>query len=144
MDNYIEYTYEDRSENKGRLTMPIKESKEVEIHIDGTKILTVDDLQNCLMQCELVEFGHIPQIICGNGYKLSVQVGKYLYCRPRNSVGPWESVEVMLIENTNFIPDGWEEHYDTISVFANIPIELVAEFIADQNTEPKKQLQCTQ
>ena len=33
------------------------------------------------------------RVICADGFTVSVQASEGSYCSPRNSVGPWESVE---------------------------------------------------
>jgi len=74
-----------------------------------------------------------PRIECQDGTTLSVQVGDYLYCTPRNSEGPWTHVEVGFPDVIP--PDSWKEYADCSederpSIYAYVPVALVEEYIA--------------
>jgi hypothetical protein len=75
---------------------------------------------------------HVPQIVCADGFTLSVQASKYHYCSPRDSFGPWTSVEVGFPSEKvdAFMPycDG-DESDPTDTVYGWVPMFLVAETI---------------
>lgn len=75
---------------------------------------------------------HVPQIKCADGFEMSVQASEFHYCAPRDSIGPWRSVEVGFpTEKVEaFMPyiDG-EQSIPTETVYGYVPIELVAEAI---------------
>lgn len=69
------------------------------------------------------------QLICEDGFIISVQAGENNYCSPKNNNGPWKTVECMPI--TGF-PDGlvfteaWEKYSDGESgVYGYVPVSLV-------------------
>jgi len=37
---------------------------------------------------------HLPRVVCKDGFNMSVQASETHYCSPRDSVGPWDEVEV--------------------------------------------------
>lgn len=68
---------------------------------------TLDKLQAMLMKppVEYVK-GYfykevLPQVVCADGTKLSVQASENHYCSPRNNVGPYTEVEVWYIKCIN-------------------------------------------
>lgn len=75
---------------------------------------------------------HCPRLILKDSTHVSVQVGRHLYCTPRNDKGPWTEVEVGFPSVAP--PDLWEQYADdwekpTETVYPYIPIELVLFFI---------------
>jgi hypothetical protein len=85
-----------------------------------------------------------PRIVCKNGYSLSVQVGRTLYCTPRQDRGPHEAVEVGFItdgtarDSLKVVPpetwkqyaeDDWDDEWTKADVFAYVPVELVEALI---------------
>ena len=78
---------------------------------------------------------HVPLIICADGFKMSVQASKSHYCLPRDSAGPWHQVEVGFpTEKVEaFMPfiDGDDNTDPTETVYAFVPIDIVAQAIAD-------------
>lgn len=75
----------------------------------------------------------MPRIICADGTTLSVQVGEYMYCSPRDNKGPYSSVEVGFPSVEP--PEIWKQYAEdpnrpTDTVYAYVPIELVSFFIA--------------
>lgn len=77
--------------------------------------------------------GRTPEIKCEDGFAMSVQVGKYLYCSPRNDVGPWYKAEIGFpSEREELIMeyiDG-DEHTDpTETVYGYVPVSLIVEVI---------------
>ena len=92
--------------------------------------------------------GLTPRIICADGVELSVQTGIYLYCSPRENIGPWFQVEVgypsICPPDTwrGYFDGDWEEGDRTASVYGYVPIDLVIDFInehggADLTTEER-------
>lgn len=69
-----------------------------------------------------------PQIVCADGFRLSVQASKTHYCLPRDNEGPWEQVEVGYPSQRveEFMPyiDG-DEHRPTDTVYGYVPVGLV-------------------
>lgn len=66
------------------------------------------------------------RIECEHG-SMSIQVGKSLYCTPRNDEGPYTEVEVGYPDPK---PQNWDKWDDGGSgVYAYVPIEKVREFI---------------
>ena len=37
---------------------------------------------------------HLPKVVCQDGFSMSVQASETHYCSPRDSIGPWDRVEV--------------------------------------------------
>lgn len=86
----------------------------------------VSALQAHLSSATVVR-GHrypVSAVTCRDGATFSVQAGDYLYCTPRNNVGPWTHVEVMTISE-DVTPRNWEQ--DAGDQLAGwVPIEAVA------------------
>ena len=72
-----------------------------------------------------------PQIVCKDGFSLSVQVGRGNYCSPRENEGPWSKVEVGFpSEKSDTIMEYVEDPENpTDTVYAYVPIELVEQLI---------------
>lgn len=73
----------------------------------------------------------LPPIKCRDGFVMSVQVGRMLYCEPRSDIGPWASVEVgfpsqiePLLWSYAEEPGKW-----TDTVYPYTPVEVVAAVI---------------
>lgn len=72
-----------------------------------------------------------PQVVCADGFALSIQASRHHYCSPRQDVGPWTSVEVgfpsaaepLLFEFVEYETDNTDW---TQSVYPYTPIEVVA------------------
>lgn len=74
----------------------------------------------------------MPQIVCADGTKLSVQASEHHYSSPRNNFGPYKAVEVGF--PTSEVPSTWLEYAEDKdnplrTVYAYIPIELVHFYI---------------
>lgn len=65
-------------------------------------------------------------ITCPDGTRLSVQASRMHYCIPREDVGPWTHVEVMITKGVE--PESWAE-FDSWGTYAHVPVERVAEYI---------------
>ena len=77
------------------------------------------------------EYGHLPHVVCRDGFRMSVQVGAMLYCTPRSDVGPWTAVEVGYPSQVepllwNYAENPWEW---TDTVYPYTPVEVVAAVI---------------
>jgi hypothetical protein len=73
----------------------------------------------------------IPALECKDGFSVSMQTGKFLYCEPRDNAGPWTHVELGF-------PSGYEEELmeyaedkdrPTGTVYGWVPLELVARVV---------------
>jgi len=78
-----------------------------------------------------------PRIICQDGVSLSVQVGKYRYCTPRQDEEPHSAVEVGYICDANddmmLPPASWEQYAGgdfPTDIYGYVPVDLVEKFIA--------------
>ena len=71
----------------------------------------------------------IPHIYCNDGFKVSVQVGEFAYCTPRNNYGPWYKVELGFpSEEEPLIMDYVEDpSRPTETVYGYVPLDLVME-----------------
>lgn len=72
-----------------------------------------------------------PRISCTDGFSLSVQAGRGLYCAPRTDRGPWHQVEVGF---PSAVPELIMEHAEdptrpTETVYGYVPIHLVEALI---------------
>lgn len=89
--------------------------------------------------------GPVERIRCADGFELSVQAGKSLYCTPRRHEGPWTHVEVgfpSAFEET-LMPwvDGDQsdlsEKNTLGNVYGYVPIEIVCAIIERHGGETK-------
>lgn len=87
---------------------------------------------------EAISSGHLQHaetVVCADGFKMSVQASKFHYCSPRDSHGPWVSVEVGFPSERvdAFMPfiDGGQGESPTENVYGYVPIEIVARAIDD-------------
>lgn len=75
----------------------------------------------------------VPRISCANGLSFSCQAGRTHYCSPRDNFGPWDKVELgfptQRIEALANYAEEWDDPTDT--VYAYVPLELVAQIILD-------------
>lgn len=75
----------------------------------------------------------VPKVKCKNGFSVSIQASAGHYCAPRDNEGPWRKVELGYPSDRveTWLPyiDGDEDSDPTASVYAFVPIELVAEAI---------------
>lgn len=73
----------------------------------------------------------IQKIKCKDGFEVSVQASHHHYCTPRNSFGPWRTVELGFptarIPSLKEYRDGPGPDQET--VFGYVPIEKVAALI---------------
>jgi hypothetical protein len=71
------------------------------------------------------------QIVCTDGFTISVQASKNHYCTPRDNKGPYSAVELGFPNRT--LPKHFEEYGDgdelDSQVFGYVPVELVNELI---------------
>ena len=73
----------------------------------------------------------LPRIICKDGFSLSVQAGKGLYCSPREDNAYWTHVEVGFPseEIPEFMEYAEDSNAPTDTVYSNVPIDLVEKVI---------------
>jgi hypothetical protein len=80
-------------------------------------------------------FLHLPRATFTDGDSISIQVGSFAYCLPRNDSGPYHEVELGF---PSFVPDetimDYAEEPDNPkeTVYGYVPIELVEEMIASK------------
>lgn len=74
---------------------------------------------------------HVPQIVCADGFKMSVQASAFHYCSPRDSEGPWSRVEVGFPSDRveALMPWAEDENDPTGTVYGYVPLRIVAEVI---------------
>lgn len=75
---------------------------------------------------------HVDQVVCADGFTLSVQASSGHYCHPRDSEGPWDKVEIGFPSERveAFMPYVEDEERPTDTVYGYVPIELVVAAIA--------------
>lgn len=65
------------------------------------------------------------QLICEDGFIISVQAGGDNHCTPKNNEGPWTAVECMLIKGEFKFKKAWEATNDGHGVNAYVNVALV-------------------
>jgi len=78
--------------------------------------------QHLATPCETTWIAVRDFVTTKSGTRLSVQVSHFHYCRPREDVGPYTCVEVMHPD----APESWKEYNDLETIYAYVPIEVVA------------------
>jgi hypothetical protein len=75
----------------------------------------------------------VPRVVCADGFSMSVQADEYTYCSPRNSIGPWNSVEIGFPSERveRFMKYAEDESNPTETVYGYVPLEVVAEVVKD-------------
>lgn len=94
---------------------------------------TIDRLQSYLDRSRgVMTTRAIKPIQCNDGFTMSVQVGRGLYCSPNSNIGPWSEAEVGYPN----IPEPMLWRYaetpgdmSTDAVYPYVPIEVVAAVI---------------
>jgi hypothetical protein len=75
----------------------------------------------------------LPKLRCADGFEMSVQASQFHYCEPRADKGPWSAVEIGFPSGP--LPEAVEykegEDDDTGTVFCYVPLDVVAEIIAN-------------
>ena len=106
--------------------------------MDRQKIL--DELQARLEPTQRVTermhakyLDRVPRVVCADGFSMSVQADEFTYCSPRDSVGPWHSVEIGFPSERVEKLMEWAEDDDkpTETVYGWVPLEVVAEVVED-------------
>jgi hypothetical protein len=98
-----------------------------------TREQMIEALQEHLRSAEILQTSThtfrqpVAAIECGDGTRFSIQAGKYMYCSPRDDLGPWETVEVMTLTD-GVEPKFWEHDQDT-TLAGYVPITAVADEI---------------
>ena len=107
----------------------------------NNQISTVDEIQSYLRDNRSLRINGevIPHVICSDGFKMSVQVGRRawgLCCTPKNDEGPWSHVEVGYPSAIEPLLWPYAAKYNdadcissTEAVYPYTPIELVAAVI---------------
>lgn len=77
--------------------------------------------------------GHTPHMICKDGYNVSMQANKFVYCSPRqDNVDHYDEVELGLpSEHDDLLTDYAEDMSkgQTKTIFPYTPVEIVNELI---------------
>lgn len=74
-----------------------------------------------------------PRVECADGLSFSAQADATLFCAPRNSVGPWQAVEVALPSRpvARFEPYRMYDNEPECSVYGYVPLGCVVEVIVE-------------
>lgn len=74
---------------------------------------------------------HVPRIYCADGFNMSVQTGKAIYCSPRDSRGPWHKVEVGFpSERVEELMEYAEDPTKPVeTVYGYVPLEVVVKVV---------------
>jgi len=72
-----------------------------------------------------------PRITCRDGFTLSVQAGRWIYCEPRTDEGSWTHVEVGYPSEREELLMEYAEspNRPTDTVYGYVPVELVQQVI---------------
>ena len=81
---------------------------------------------------------YFDRVVCADGFSVSVQAHEYNYCTPRNSTGPWSSVECGFPNAKDPILETYAEdpgaeicedtgHVQT--VYAYVPSEVIMQIV---------------
>ena len=60
----------------------------------------------------MFERRYFERVVCADGFSVSVQANEHNYCTPRNSVGPWSSVECGFPTAKDPVLEKWAEDPD--------------------------------
>ncbi len=68
----------------------------------------------------------VPEMVCADGFRMSVQASRAHYCSPKDEQGPYRSVEVL--------PDEGEELFESRNgdgrgTYGWVPVDVVAKVI---------------
>ena len=71
------------------------------------------------------------EIVCENGFSMSVQASEFNYCEPRNNIGPYASVEIGFPSKREELIINWAEDpgNPTETVYGWVPSEIVWDVI---------------
>ena len=92
----------------------------------------MDELVEWLLDSNpIAKWGHRRQLICCDGFRMSIQTSELHYCRPRVASGPWTHVEIGAISIIEPLlwhyaesPGAW-----TTTIYPFVPIEFVATIV---------------
>jgi hypothetical protein len=78
-----------------------------------------------------VQWYPAPQIMCRDGFTVSVQAGEYSYCQPRNNDGPYTHLELGFPNMPDELIQVYAEDPDqpTDTVYPQVPLEVVLALI---------------
>lgn len=73
----------------------------------------------------------VSAITCADGFSMSVQAGEFLYCSPRDNIGPYCAVEVGFLSEIEdqLIPYIDDPEEPTNTIYGYVPIEIVERII---------------
>jgi hypothetical protein len=96
---------------------------------------TVDQLQAMLAGRTVPKDGYglpgVPPLECKDGFSVSMQASEWLYCSPRDSVGPWTAVELGFPswEEPLLMPWCEDKMRPTQTVYGWVPLDVVAQVV---------------
>lgn len=75
--------------------------------------------------------GMVPEIVCKDGFRMSVQASRFHYCSPRNDEGPYTAFEVGFPSEKceELMPYAESADNPTGTVYGWVPAEVVDEVI---------------
>jgi hypothetical protein len=70
---------------------------------------------------------HYKQVVCADGFSMSVQANKNGYCEPRNDAGPYTRVEVGYPSSYDYFLHRYAENPDkpTDTVYGYVPADTI-------------------
>ena len=70
---------------------------------------------------------HYKQVVCADGFNMSVQANKNGYCEPRNDTGPYTRVEVGYPSSYDYFLQKYAENPDapTDTVYGYVPADTI-------------------
>ena len=75
----------------------------------------------------------IELVVCNDGFKISIQAGKYYYCKPKDNSGPWTHFELGFPSHLDDLISHYaEEKHTKNTVFPYVPKALV-ELLLDKH-----------
>ena len=71
------------------------------------------------------------RVMCADGFSMSVQAGATIYCSPRDSEGPWHTVEVgyPTEQTEELMPFVGDAERPTDTVYGYVPVDIVCAVI---------------
>lgn len=72
-----------------------------------------------------------PKIVCGDGFRISVQASHTHYCTPRSDLGPYSAVELGYpsAEESDLVKWAEDKYSPTETVYGYVPVDVVVAVI---------------
>lgn len=71
-----------------------------------------------------------PKAHMKDGFSISIQASEFHHCYPRNSIGPWNEMELGFPSELDPILDEYAESNTNYTVYPYVPIAIVNELIS--------------